>query len=99
MLADLYLAAVKRTSTRFLIETHSETLLLRLRRRIAEGLDPATVAVYFVDRVAGVSVARRIHIDADGNLDYWPTGVFSEDFEETRKLALAQRERRSADAR
>jgi hypothetical protein len=100
MLADLYLAAVKRTSTRFLIETHSETLLLRLRRRIAEGLDPSTVAVYFVDRDGGESTARRIHIDPDGNLDHWPAGVFAEDYEETRKLAVAQRQRRSAaDAR
>jgi hypothetical protein len=99
MLADLYIGAVKKTSTRFLIETHSETLLLRLRRRIAEGLDPSTVAVYFVDRVDGESTARRIHIDADGNLDYWPTGVFSEDYDETRALARAQRERRTTDAR
>ena len=39
-LADLYLSAVEKTPTRFLIETHSETFLLRLRRRIAEGLRP-----------------------------------------------------------
>lgn len=99
MLADLYLGAVKRTATRFLIETHSETLLLRLRRRIAEGLDPSTVAVYFVDRVGGESTARRIHIDPDGNLDFWPTGVFAEDYDEVRELARAQRERHGADAR
>jgi hypothetical protein len=99
MLADLYLDAVKRTSTRFLIETHSETLLLRLRRRIAQGLDPSTVAVYFVDNGDGGSVARRIHIDADGNLDYWPTGVFAEDYNEVRELAKVQREKRAADAR
>ncbi|WP_344480097.1 hypothetical protein [Nonomuraea monospora] len=33
---------------------------------------------------------RRINIDDLGNLDYWPNGVFSEDFEETKKLAEAQ---------
>lgn len=98
-LAELFLTAVKTTSTRFLIETHSETLLLRLRRHIAQGLDPSTVAVYFVDRADGVSFARRIHIDSDGNLDYWPTGVFAEDYAETRALARAQRERHDADAR
>ena len=98
-LAELFLTAVKTTSTRFLVETHSETLLLRLRRHIAQGLDPSTVAVYFVDRADGASFARRIHIDPDGNLDYWPTGVFAEDYAETRALAQAQRERRGADAR
>jgi predicted ATPase len=34
-LADLFIA-MARNGTRFLIETHSEHLLLRLRRRIAE---------------------------------------------------------------
>ncbi|SCF28733.1 Protein of unknown function [Micromonospora purpureochromogenes] len=98
-LAELFLAAVrKRKSTQFLIETHSETFLLRLRRHIAQGLDPATVAVYFVEQEDGVSSARRINIDESGNLDYWPEGVFAEDFEETRELARAQRTRRAADA-
>ncbi|MEV5570209.1 DUF3696 domain-containing protein [Spirillospora sp. NPDC052269] len=90
LLADLFLASA-RGGTRFLIETHSETLLLRLRRRIAEGkVTPDKVAVYFVEHRAGESRARRIHIDEFGNLDYWPEGVFSEDFEETKKLAEAQ---------
>jgi hypothetical protein len=94
MLADLYLTAVRDTSTRFLIETHSETFLLRLRRRIAEGAygaSSSTVAVYFVDREGRESVVRPVHIDADGNVDYWPDGVFTEDYDETRALVRAQR--------
>ena len=101
MLADVYLEAARNTSTKFLIETHSETFLLRLRRRIAEGkfgADPSTVAIYFVDRVAGDAVVRPIQIDADGNVDYWPDGVFTEDFDETIALARAQRGRRPLDA-
>lgn len=98
-LADLYLTAAQRTSTRFLIETHSETLLLRLRRRIADGtVDPDMVAVYFVEAVDGAATARRITIDEAGNLDYWPAGVFSEDYEETKELARAQWRRRDARA-
>jgi hypothetical protein len=92
-LADLYLAAAARTATRFLIETHSETFLLRLRRRIAEGLDPATVAVYFVEQIGNASAVRQIHVDASGDVDYWPEGVFTEDYDETRALAEAQLER------
>lgn len=90
LLADLFIAATTQ-HRRFLIETHSETLLLRLRRRVAEKqIGPDDVAVYFVDQEDGVSRARRIHVDELGNLDYWPLGVFSEDFEETKKLAEAQ---------
>lgn len=98
-LADLYLAAAQATTTRFLIETHSETLLLRLRRRIAEGaVNPEMVAVYFVENVDGAATARRINVDEAGNLDYWPTGVFSEDYEETKELARAQWGRRDGRA-
>ncbi|MGH3943010.1 MAG: DUF3696 domain-containing protein [Pseudonocardiaceae bacterium] len=99
-LADLYLEAARQTGVRFLIETHSETFLLRLRRRIAEGvIDPETVAVYFVENHDGASGARRIRLDEDGNVDYWPQGVFSEDYAETRALATAQLDRKARDAR
>jgi hypothetical protein len=99
-LADLYLTALERQpDVRFLVETHSETFLLRLRRRIAEGLDPDTVAVYFVEHGSAAATVRPIKVDADGNLDYWPAGVFSEDYEEARALANAQLMRREADAR
>lgn len=97
-LADLYLYAAQRTGVRFIIETHSETLLLRLRRRIAEGLDPASVAIYFVDHTDGAACSRRIRIAENGNLDYWPHGVFSEDYEETRALASAQLARDGSNA-
>jgi predicted ATPase len=100
VLADLYVQAIERTTVRFLVETHSETLLLRVRRRIAEGvLDPDSVAIYFVEHSHGAANARRIEVDADGNLDYWPAGVFSEDYEETRELAAAQQARGDAGAR
>ncbi|MEV6342646.1 DUF3696 domain-containing protein [Actinoplanes sp. NPDC051851] len=99
-LADLYLSAARETGVRFLIETHSETLLLRLRVRIAERkADPDDVAVYFVESINGVSEVRRINIDAAGNLDYWPEGVFSEDYRETKALAKAQLELVRPDAR
>jgi predicted ATPase len=92
-LADLYLAAADTGASRFLIETHSETFLLRLRRRIAEGRGPGTVAVYFIDHTGGTATTRPIMIDERGGLDYWPTGVFSEDYDETRAIAVAQLER------
>ncbi|WP_067180504.1 AAA family ATPase [Microtetraspora niveoalba] len=99
LLADLFLGAIGESQVRFLIETHSETFLLRLRRRIAEGaVDHEDVAVYFVENTDGAANARRIRIDSLGNLDYWPRGVFAEDFEETRALASAQFGRSEADA-
>jgi hypothetical protein len=91
VLADLFVAAAESGLTQFLVETHSETLLLRLRRRIAEGaLSHENIAVYFVENEDGVARASRIEIDEFGNLGSWPAGVFSEDYEETKKLAEAQ---------
>lgn len=89
-LADLYLRAAQKTPVRFMIETHSETFVLRLRRRIAEGLDPSNVALYFVENDRGSAYIRHINVHQDGSLDYWPEGVFSEDYTETQALTRAQ---------
>ncbi|MFG2622314.1 AAA family ATPase [Streptomyces sp. NPDC048507] len=94
-LADLYLTAVQRSKVRFIVETHSETFLLRLRRRIAEGMPAANVTLFFVEHAGAHSRTRRINIAQDGSLDFWPEGVFSEDYEEARALAAAQLERRA----
>jgi predicted ATPase len=91
-LAQLYAqAVVHRPEVRFLIETHSENFLLRIRRLIAEGtLDHAAVAIYFVAHHEGAAEVRRIEVDDAGNVDYWPAGVFSEDYQETQALVAAQ---------
>ncbi|MEV4251556.1 DUF3696 domain-containing protein [Spirillospora sp. NPDC049652] len=99
MLADLYIRAIDNTHVRFLLETHSETFLLRLRRRVAEGrLDAGRLAFYFVGSDGESSTVRRINVDSLGNVDYWPEGIFEEDFEEVRALAEAQDARLESDA-
>jgi hypothetical protein len=97
-LADLYLSASSPTR-RFIIETHSETFLLRLRRRVADRtVSASSIGIYFVENAGYSAVLRRINLNPAGELDYWPSGVFSEDFEETKALAAAQFERRSENA-
>lgn len=91
-LADLYADAVS-SETNFIVETHSETFLLRLRRRVAEGkLDPKNVRIYWVDESAEPPSRRiiQISINRDGGVSEWPQGVFSEDFEEVRAIRAAQ---------
>lgn len=95
-LGDLLLDASKATGGTFVVETHSEGLLLRVRRRIAEGLPPAAVALYFVDSNSEGSQVKRVRIAEDGEVDYWPAGVFSERFEEVKAIRSAQRNRRSS---
>ncbi|MFH9731319.1 DUF3696 domain-containing protein [Streptomyces sp. NPDC017260] len=93
-IADLYVDAVQESSVRFLVETHSENFLLRLRRRVAEErLKPEDLKIYFVEQADESAFLRKINVDAFGNIDYWPTGIFAEDFEEVRALANAQANR------
>jgi hypothetical protein len=83
-----------RRSTNFLIETHSEHLILRLRKRVRqttdnelpEGFKPVKhddiSIVYFEPSSEGV-IARRIKLDEDGEFtSKWPQGFFSERREE-----------------
>ena len=78
----------------FLIETHSEHLILRILRRIREtsdgdlpeGLRPVSVTdvsiVYMEPSAAGVRT-RRIEIDRTGEFtSRWPDGFFAERGEE-----------------
>ncbi len=91
-LADLFLRTAASGKGQILVETHSENLLLRLRRRIAEGADPGLVAVYWIeDKADGSSAVRPIQILSDGEVDYWPEGVFSEGYQEVRALRRAAR--------
>jgi predicted ATPase len=67
------------------IETHSEYLLSRLRRRIAEGaIRHSDVALYFVERAkaGGGSVVRGSYMPADGAFE-WPEEFFEEDLKDT----------------
>lgn len=92
-LADLYIEAVHRSAIRFLIETHSENFILRIRRRIAErSLRPADVAIYWINDDAHASPrVQRIGLDEHGGVDSWPKGVFAEDLDEVRAIRAAQR--------
>ena len=74
----------------FLIETHSEHLMLRLLRRIEEttsgelpagkpALKPDQVSVVYVEQGDGEVRATRLRIDETGEfIDRWPQGFFDE---------------------
>ena len=102
-LGDLFMAAVnpypdafgsiehpERHAGIFLIETHSEHLILRLLRRIEEthsgelpkgkpALKPDQVSVVFLEQTDGEVRATRLRIDETGEfIDRWPQGFFDE---------------------
>lgn len=92
-LGDLLLEAVAQRGT-MVVETHSEALVLRVRRRIAERkISPDRVALYYVEDVGEGATVRRIPIHDNGDVDWWPEGVFSEAFSEVMAIRRAQHAR------
>lgn len=79
----------------YLIETHSQNFVLRMRRMIAEGkFDHNDLAIYYVDfdSESYKSTLKRIIVDENGGLPNrdWPEGVFSETSLETRAIYNVQ---------
>ena len=69
----------------WIVETHSELLMRRLQRRVAEGIiEPADISVLYVDPGGfDGSEIHSIKLDEDGNfIDDWPDGFFEEGFNE-----------------
>lgn len=83
---------------RVIIETHSEHILTRLRRRIAEGkyLSNDEVALYFSESHGDRSSLRRIPIGEWGELapKEWPAGFFGQQLENSLQMSLAQSRRK-----
>ncbi|MFO7262594.1 MAG: DUF3696 domain-containing protein [Bacillota bacterium] len=79
----------------FLIETHSEHMLIRLRRYIVEEkIDLDDVAVYYTAKNgSGNNEVRRLEIDEYGHIEDWPEGFFEEDFSEVLALNKALRDK------
>lgn len=80
-LGDLLTTAIgKPYEHQFLVETHSEHLVLRLQKLVRKGeLRPEEISVIFVSRSARGSTAQRLRLDDDGRfVDEWPGGFFAE---------------------
>ena len=94
--ADLIIESLGASPRPLIIETHSEELLLRVRREIAEGnLAPDKLAIYWIECEAGDgATARRIEITPDGAGENWPEGVFLESYEEVIAIRRAARNRK-----
>ena len=70
----------------FIIETHSEHLILRLQRLVYEKqIKPEDVSVIYVSRGPEGAKAERLNLDEEGDfIDEWPNGFFLERLRELR---------------
>lgn len=90
-LADVFIESALTQKNAFVLETHSEHLLLRILRRIRESrhsdgpsrLTPEHVSVLFVESTDRGARATQIPIREDGEFDApWPQGFFPERLQE-----------------
>ena len=86
-LADLMIDTVSKEEKQWIVETHSELLILRLQRRIREGkIKPEDISVLYVDpndESTEGSAILQLRIDEEGDfIDEWPHGFFDEGFNE-----------------
>lgn len=76
----------------YLVETHSENILLGLRDAVVDkniDFGSEDVIIYFVqEREDGTSWLKPIIITEKGELTYWPKGVFNESYELLRNLQI-----------
>ena len=78
-LADLLIEVVKNRKLQIILESHSEHLILRLMRRIAEEqISVDDTAFYFCEMNEGTSQAKKLDVDDYGNITNWPENFFGD---------------------
>ena len=96
-LADVLIDVVKNRNIQIILESHSEHLLLRLMRRIAEEeISVDQTAFHFCQIEDGNSRAERLKVDEYGNISNWPQNFFGDDMGDLAEKTKAEMKRRKA---
>jgi predicted ATPase len=89
-LADIILETALVRNVQIILESHSEHLLSRLQRRIAEtklarniGVEPDDIALYFCSYDKQSSQIAALKLDDYGNIQNWPTDFFGNPLEDS----------------
>jgi hypothetical protein len=92
-IGDIFLDGIHEHGHQFILETHSEHLILRLLRRIRETergkvpphrqLKTSDLAIYYLQQNSGCTSAKKIDVDVKGDfIQPWPDDFFEIDFNE-----------------
>lgn len=94
-LADVFIDSWKERSAQVLFESHSEHLLRRLQRRVAERkIEQESVRLYFCStRDEGDSDLSELELDEFGNISNWPEDFFGDQYGEIAAMSDAASKR------
>ncbi len=96
-LADVIINIAERRNVQVILESHSEHLLLRLQRRIAEEqISADKVKLYFCEIEGTTSKALPLKLDLFGNIKNWPENFMGDAFGETAAAEKARLKRMQA---
>jgi predicted ATPase len=94
-LADVFVDVIKNRQVQIIVESHSEHLLRRLQRRVAEeAITPSETALYFCDIGESGSTLTALDVDLFGNIKNWPKDFFGDEFQEMAAITKAAMQRR-----
>lgn len=96
-LADVFIHAARTRNIQIILESHSEHLLRRLQRRIAEEKFTAEdAALYFCDSAKTESRLVPLDLNLFGAIENWPEDFFGDEFGElaaTQEAIVARKKR------
>ena len=96
-LADLLIEVVKNRRLQIILESHSEHLLIRLMRRIAEEqISADDTAFYFCEMNEGISEIEKLNVNDYGNITNWPQNFFGDEMGDLAAKTKAEMKRRKA---
>ena len=79
-LADVMLNVAEARNVQIIVESHSEHLMRRLQRRVAEeAASPDDVKLYFISATEGVAQASDLVLNEWGEIENWPDKFFGDD--------------------
>jgi predicted ATPase len=94
-LADVFIDAAKTRSVQIIVESHSEHMLRRLQRRVAEAkLSKDEAALYFCDAKNGASEMTPLSLGLFGDIQNWPRDFFGDEMEDIAAMSEATMKRR-----
>jgi len=94
-LADVILAVAKVRKLQVIVESHSEHMLRRFQRRVADKtFESKNIKLYFCDSIGGQSKLTDLDLDMFGEILNWPSEFFGDEMTEiaeTRKAILKRK--------
>lgn len=110
-LSDLFLCVAKQRKLQIVVESHSQHMLQRLQRRVAEGevkvpgkgstfpfpIGSDDVRLYFSSVSGGVGKLEDLRLNHWGEIENWPDGFFGDEMEEIAAISAATLRRKLAE--